>query len=341
MIRSSRKGRGTDAAGQPICVHCQSTDDSMQNDRHKTGRVYKSTGSWYLVRDEGGSFRQARIKGRFKIDDITSTNPVAVGDRVDMEAEDTSEATWIITRIHDRRNYVNRRSPAHRMRHHIVASNLDQSMLVATLREPRTSQGFIDRFLVACEAFHIPAIIVFNKADIYREKDLDRYAEWEDVYLSAGYRVILASSVTGMGLDELREALRDRTTLMSGHSGVGKSTLINALVPDLSLTTKAVSGWSGKGMHTTTFAEMHDLPFGGSVIDTPGMREFGLVDIDERELSHYFPEMRALMKDCQFNNCRHVNEPDCAVKKAVEEGRMSVDRYASYLVILDGLKEHE
>lgn len=313
----------------------------MQNDRKTTGRVYKSTGSWYLVRDERGAFRQARIKGRFKIDDITSTNPVAVGDRVDMEAEDGSEETWMITRIHDRRNYVNRRSPAHRLRHHIVASNLDQSMLVATLREPRTSQGFIDRFLVACEAFHIPAILVFNKADIYREKDLDTYAEWEDVYQSAGYRVILASGATGLGMDELREVLRDRTTLMSGHSGVGKSTLINALVPELALRTKEVSGWSGKGMHTTTFAEMHDLPFGGSVIDTPGMREFGLVDIDERELSYYFPEMRALINACQFNDCRHLDEPGCAVKKAVEEGRLPVDRYASYLVILDGLKEDE
>lgn len=311
----------------------------MQNERRATGLVYKSTGSWYLVKDEGGAFRQARIKGRFKIDDITSTNPVAVGDRVELEAEDSLEGAWVITGIHDRRNYVNRRSPSHRLRHHIVASNLDQSLLVATLREPRTSQGFIDRFLVASEAYHIPAILVFNKADIYREKDIERYAEWEDVYRSAGYRVILASSATGLGLEELREALKDKTTLMSGHSGVGKSTLINALIPDLEIRTREVSGWSGKGMHTTTFAEMHDLPFGGAVIDTPGMREFGLVDIDERELAHYFPEMRALMAGCQFNDCRHVNEPGCAVKKSVEEGGISIDRYASYLVILDGLKE--
>jgi ribosome biogenesis GTPase len=218
-----------------------------------------------------------------------------------------------------------------------VASNLDQSLLVATLREPRTSQGFIDRFLVASEAYHIPAVIVFNKADIYREKDIERFAEWEEVYRSAGYRVLLTSTLTGLGMQELRDVLKGKTTLMSGHSGVGKSTLINMLIPDLALRTKEVSGWSGKGMHTTTFAEMHDLPFGGSVIDTPGMREFGLVDIDERELSHYFPEMRALMSGCQFNDCRHVNEPGCAVKMAVEGGDMSVDRYASYLVILEGL----
>lgn len=330
-------GPVSDDGAPCLCVFCPATDDSMQNDRTVTGRVYKSTGSWYVVRDDEGFFRQARIKGRFKIDDITSTNPVAVGDVVDFEPEGSADGAWIITGIHDRRNYVNRKSPAHRLRHHIVASNLDQSLLVATMREPRTSQGFIDRFLVACEAYHIPAVIVFNKADIYREKDIDRYVEWEDVYRSAGYGVLLTSSVSGLGMDELKQALRDKTTLMSGHSGVGKSTLINALIPDLALRTKEVSGWSGKGMHTTTFAEMHDLPFGGSVIDTPGMREFGLVDIDERELSHYFPEMRALIAGCQFNDCRHVNEPGCAVKKAVEEGVVSVDRYASYLVILDGL----
>jgi ribosome biogenesis GTPase len=309
----------------------------MQSDRKATGRVYKSTGSWYVVRVGEGTFVQTRIKGRFKIDDITSTNPVAVGDWVDLEPEDASEGPWIITRIHDRRNYVNRRSPSHRMRHHIVASNLDQSLLVATLREPRTSHGFIDRFLVACEAYHIPAVIVFNKADIYRDKEIEQFAEWEDVYRSAGYRVILTSIVSGLGMDELREVLRGKTTLMSGHSGVGKSTLINRLIPDLELRTKEVSGWSGKGMHTTTFAEMHDLPFGGAVIDTPGMREFGLVDIDERELSHYFPEMRALMAGCQFNDCRHVNEPGCAVKAALEDGSIHPERYISYRTILDSL----
>lgn len=308
-------------------------------DRPTTGRVYKSTGSWYVVKDDRGLFRQARIKGRFKIDDITSTNPVAVGDTVDMEPEDVSTGPWMITRIHDRRNYVNRRSPSNRLRHHIVASNLDQSLLVATIREPRTSQGFIDRFLVASEAYHIPAVLVFNKADVYRDKDLERYVEWEEMYRTAGYRVILASCTTGLGVEEVREVLKGRTTLMSGHSGVGKSTLLNALMPDLDLRTREVSGWSGKGMHTTTFAEMYDLPFGGAVIDTPGMREFGLVDIDERELSHYFPEMRALISECQFNDCVHVNEPGCAVLKAVGDGRLSIDRYASYLVILEGLRE--
>jgi ribosome biogenesis GTPase len=303
-----------------------------------TARVYKSTGSWYLVKDENGKFYQARIKGKFKIDDITSTNPIAVGDIVDIDPENELEDTVMISGIHDRKNYINRRSPANKRLHHIIASNIDQSLLVATLREPRTSQGFIDRFLVACESFHVPAIVVLNKADLFREKEKKQYEAWKEMYEDIGYTVLLTSTQTGEGIETLRSLLQDKTTLMSGHSGVGKSTLINSLLPELELKTREVSGWSGKGMHTTTFAEMFDLPFGGSIIDTPGMREFGLVDIPKQELSHYFPEMRKVLHDCQFNNCLHTDEPDCAVKDAVEQEIISVDRYISYCTILESLE---
>jgi ribosome biogenesis GTPase len=303
-----------------------------------TARVYKSTGSWYLVKDENGKFYQARIKGKFKMDDITSTNPIAVGDIVEIDPENELEDTVMISGILDRKNYINRRSPASKRLHHIIASNIDQSLLVATLREPRTSQGFIDRFLVACESFHVPAIVVLNKADLFREKEKKQYEAWKEMYEEIGYTFLLTSTQTGEGIETLRILLKDKITLMSGHSGVGKSTLINALLPDLALKTKEVSGWSGKGMHTTTFAEMFDLPMGGSIIDTPGMREFGLVDIPRQELSHYFPEMRKLLHNCQFNNCLHTDEPDCAVKDAVNQEIISVDRYISYCTILESLE---
>lgn len=303
--------------------------------------VYKSTGSWYVVKTSEGKVYPARIKGIFKIDGITSTNPIAVGDNVVIEMENEVEQTVMITDILPRKNYINRQSPSHRKQHHIVAANLDQCMIVATLREPRTSQGFIDRFLIACESFHIPPIIVFNKADLYRTKDLEKYAEWEEMYSSAGYKTILISVKEKIGVDKILTLLKNNITLISGHSGVGKSTLINYLLPDLELRTKEVSGWSGKGLHTTTFAEMFDVPEGGNIIDTPGIREFGLVDIPKQELSHYFPEMRALITDCQFNNCLHMNEPGCAVKSAVEEGKLHIDRYVSYCTILDSIKEED
>jgi ribosome biogenesis GTPase len=299
--------------------------------------VYKSTGSWYVVKAEDGNTYNARIKGVFKIDEITSTNPIAVGDEVELDLEDDAERTTMIIEIHERRNYVARQSPSHKMQHHIIAANLDQSILFATLRDPRTSQGFIDRFLVSCEAYHIPAIVVFNKLDIYRDKDLAKFNELKKVYESIGYRVFGVSVVKEQGLEELRDQLKDKTTLMSGHSGVGKSSFINTLFPGFQLKTRDVSGWSGKGMHTTTFAEMFDLPVGGRLIDTPGMREFGIVDITKQELSHYFPEMRALIQECHFNDCLHLNEPGCAVKEAVINGQIHEDRYVSYATILDSI----
>ena len=235
--------------------------------------IYKSTGSWYVAKTEEGKTVQARIKGKFKIDGITSTNPIAVGDKVEVEMENDLEQTVMITSITDRHNYINRQSPHNKYQHHIIAANLDQSLLFATLREPRTSQGFIDRFLIASEAYHIPSIIVFNKADVYRKKELDQFEEWRTMYEVIGYKVFLISMETGSGVDKVKELLKDKITLISGHSGVGKSTFINALMPELELRTEEVSGWSGKGMHTTTFAEMFDLPFGGRIIDTPGVNE--------------------------------------------------------------------
>lgn len=301
--------------------------------------VYKSTGSWYIVKDSAGKWHNARIKGVFKIDGITSTNPVAVGDRVEVEVENPNENTAIITEIHDRRNYINRQSPRVKHQHHIVAANIDQSFLVATLKEPRTSQGFIDRFLVASEMYHVPACIVFNKADLYKKKEQDKFEQWRQMYEAVGYTVFLTSIKDGTGLDEIKEAIKGKTTLMSGHSGVGKSSLLNTLIPDLALKTQDVSGWSGKGMHTTTFSEMYEVPGGGAIIDTPGMKEFGLVDLPRQELSHYFPEMRSRINDCQFNNCMHVNEPGCAVKEAVVNGEIHEDRYVSYVTILDSIEE--
>lgn len=301
--------------------------------------VYKSTGSWYIVKDKGGKFHNARIKGVLKIDDITSTNPVAVGDVVEIDIESEADNTAMITGINDRHNYINRQSPRHKHQHHIVAANLDQSMLVATLKEPKTSQGFIDRFLVASEMFHVTPFIVFNKSDLYRNKEMEKYERWKHMYEAVGYKVLMVSAEKKEGMEAVMQLLKDKTTLISGHSGVGKSSLLNVIFPEMNLKTQDVSGWSGKGQHTTTFAEMYDLPFGGKIIDTPGMREFGLVHITRQELSHYFPEMRDRLNDCQFNNCLHMNEPGCAIKEAVVNGEIHEDRYLSYAGILDSIEE--
>lgn len=302
-------------------------------------KVYKSTGSWYTLKDETGKFWNGRIKGVLKLDDITSTNPIAVGDWVEAEPESENDNTAVISEILQRHNYINRQSPRHKHQHHIVAANLDQSMLIATLKEPRTSQGFIDRFLVASEMYHVPALIVFNKSDLYKGKELEKYEAWKEMYEAIGYKVLLVSAEKKEGIEELTILLKDKVTLVSGHSGVGKSSLLNEIFPGINLKTGDISGWSGKGQHTTTFAEMFDLPGGGQIIDTPGMREFGLVDIEKQELSHYFPEMRDRLNNCQFNNCLHINEPGCAIKEAVINGEIHEDRYVSYVSILDSIEE--
>ncbi|MBC7866949.1 MAG: ribosome small subunit-dependent GTPase A [Gloeobacteraceae cyanobacterium ES-bin-316] len=300
--------------------------------------VYKSTGSWYQVRDLDNLTHNARIVGKLKIEGITSTNPIAVGDWVEIENQ-TQEESTIITTVHERRNYINRTSPHNRNQHHIVAANLDQSLLFATLKDPKTSLGFIDRFLVISEAYRVPAIIVFNKADLYKKKEQEKFELVKSVYEPIGYTVKLISIEKNSGVEEVQALLKDKTTLLSGHSGVGKSTFINYIFPELKLRTKEVSGWSGKGMHTTTFAEMFDLPLGGKIIDTPGIREMGIVDVSKQELSHYFPEMRAVMNDCQFNDCIHLEEPGCAVKEAVNAGTIHEERYLSYLNIRDTIDD--
>ena len=303
------------------------------------GNVYKSTGSWYTVKDETGRFWNARMKGVFKIDEITSTNPVSVGDKVEIEKENETEYTALITKIYDRINYINRQSPRAKYQQHIIAANIDLSLLLATLKEPRTSQGFIDRFLVASEMYHVPSIIVFNKADLHKRKEDEKFQQLKAMYEQIGYKVFLISVNSNMGIDELKKELKNKITLISGHSGVGKSSLLNLIFPELELKTQDVSGWSGKGLHTTTFAEMFDLPSGGGIIDTPGMREFGLIDVTKQELSHYFPEMRERLVNCQFNNCQHINEPGCAIKEAVVNGEINEDRYVSYVNILDSIQE--
>ena len=299
--------------------------------------VYKSTGSWYSVKNDKGESFNARLKGKFKIDQISSTNPIAVGDIVNIENETDSDSI-IITEIHKRKNYINRISPHNKNQQHIVASNLDQSLLFATIRDPKTSLGFIDRFLITAEAYHVPAIIVFNKMDLLKNKDVEYFNEVKKMYENIGYPVLGISLENNTGVKELVSMLKNKVTLITGHSGVGKSTFINYLFPDFNLRTQDVSNWSGKGMHTTTFAEMFDLPDGGKIIDTPGIRELGLVDIEKQELSQYFPEMRALLNDCQFNNCMHINEPNCAIKNAVANNSIHHERYYSDLNILDSIQ---
>lgn len=308
--------------------------------------VYKSTGNWYIVKVSDGlepsghlKTYNARLLGKFKIDGLTSTNPIAVGDNVNIEMENELEGSVTITEIEDRKNYITRSSPANKYQHHIIASNLNQSLLFATLKDPKTSQGFIDRFLITSEAYHVPSIIVFNKSDLYKKKEEEKFTLVKNIYEAIGYKVLSMSIENGDGVEAVKSLLKDKVTLLSGHSGVGKSTFINAVFPEMKLKTQDVSGWSGKGLHTTTFAEMFDLPFGGKIIDTPGIRELGLVDIPKKELSHYFPEMRALINDCQFNNCMHLNEPACAVKAAVENGTIHMDRYISYCNILETIHE--
>lgn len=304
------------------------------------GTVYKSTGSWYSVCDEKGRFWNARVKGKMKIDDdISSTNPIAVGDVVIFEIEDEEVMSGIIKVVEQRNNYIIRVSPHNKHQKHIIAANLDAALIIATIAEPRTSLGFIDRYLITAEAYHIPAIIVINKLDCLKPKHQQVLAQWTDIYEQAGYEVYPIIALDPDTITKLEKRLKGNTVLFSGHSGVGKSTLINQLLPDVKLRTKEVSDWSGKGQHTTTFAEMFDLPHGGRIIDTPGVKEFGLIDFEKEELSQYFPEMRAVMNNCKFNNCLHLNEPGCAVKNGVNDGSISQERYISYLTIMDTIEK--
>ncbi|WP_400262100.1 ribosome small subunit-dependent GTPase A [Sphingobacterium sp. SG20118] len=296
------------------------------------GLVTKSTGSWYQVLGEDNQRYDCRIKGKFRTKGIKSTNPIAVGDWVHFEVEPDLESA-VINTLEPRRNYIIRKSVNLSKQTQIIGANLDQAFLVVTLASPPTSLGFIDRFLVTTEAYSIPAVLIFNKLDLFSDEGLAILQDYKGVYERIGYPCYEVSALHGINIELLKDLLKDKTTLISGHSGVGKSTLINAIVPEYAVKTGDISDWSDKGKHTTTFAEMYDLPFGGKLIDTPGIRELGIVDIEKQELSHYFPEMRTLMNQCRFDNCRHISEPGCVVLEAVEEGTIESSRYDSYLSI--------
>lgn len=300
------------------------------------GLVIRSTGSWYDVRTTDGHVYQGRLKGKFKIKGLKVTNPIAVGDRVAFDVEDEAENTAVITDIAPRENYIIRQS-VHKTAHgHILAANLDQAVLLATLTLPRTSLGFIDRFLVSAESFRIPTTIVFNKTDILNEDGLAYQQEIMDLYERVGYQCLATSATEGEGVDAFRQLLDHKVTLLSGHSGVGKSSLVNAIAPDLNLRTNEVSTFANKGVHTTTFAEMFELAPETYIIDTPGIKELGLIDTAKEEISHYFPEMRNRLNQCRFHNCLHINEPGCAIKDAVGEGEIAESRYMSYLSMMEG-----
>ena len=303
-----------------------------KSNRSMQGLVTKSTGSWYQVLDQQGNQYECRIKGKFRTLGIKTTNPIAVGDLVKFEVEEGQQSA-LITALIPRKNYIIRRSVNLSKQTQIIGANLDQAFLVVTLASPATSTGFIDRFLVTAEAYSIPAMLVFNKLDLFSEQGLEILQEYIAIYEKLGYPCFTVSALQKSNIEELKDILKDKITLVSGHSGVGKSTLINALIPGLALKTGIISESTDKGKHTTTFAEMLNLPFGGKLIDTPGIRELGIVDIQPQELSHYFPEMRKLMNQCKYNNCRHINEPGCVVMDAVASGEIESSRYESYLSI--------
>ena len=303
------------------------------------GVVFRSTGSWYDVQDGMGETVRCRIKGKIRLQGIRTTNPIAVGDFVQFAR--VEDGTGSIDSIEERRNFIARKSVNLSKESHVVASNLDRAFLIVTIAKPRTSSGFIDRFLVTAEAIGIPATIVFNKMDLLEgdEEASSRQEELEKIYADIGYKTLRVSAETGMGIAEMKSALKDGIYLLSGHSGVGKSTIINRLVPGLELKTADVSESHSKGRHTTTFAEMFSVPEGGFIIDTPGIKGFGLVALQKETLNHQFPEFFALLMGCKFNNCVHTDEPGCAVRKAVEEGEVSEERYGNYVEMYAGFDE--
>lgn len=306
-----------------------------------TGLVYKSTGSWYTVKSGDDTFYECRIKGKFRIKGIKSTNPIAVGDIVDFELDENSDSvTGSIYNIHDRKNYIIRKSVNLSKQTHIIASNIDIVFLLITINNPPTTTSFIDRFLVTAEAYGIEAVLIFNKIDTYDEAMQDEQSYLQYIYSNIGYKFLKISAQEKKGLDQLKQLMTGKVSMFSGHSGVGKSTLVNALEPSLHLKTKHISEQSKQGQHTTTFAEMYDLLFDAKIIDTPGIKGFGIVDLESAEISGYFPEFFKLQNQCKFNNCLHKEEPNCAIKKALEENKIAWSRYNSYLKILEGDDEH-
>lgn len=301
------------------------------------GTVYKSTGSWYTVKSVAGTFYPCRIKGKFRIQGIKSTNPVAVGDKVEFETETQDrEEVGLITEILDRQNYIIRKSVKLSKQTHIIASNIDQVFLLVTLKNPKTYTVFIDRFLATAEAYSIPAILLFNKVDECSENELTEVVKLAGVYKAINYTCLLISAITGEGVDEVKELMEGKTNMFAGNSGVGKTTLINRIAPELDLRTTETSEMHMQGQHTTTFAEMYDLDFDAQIIDTPGIRGFGIVDMDADEIGDYFPELFDLKGECKFNNCLHLEEPKCGVKKALEEGKIALSRYHSYVQMITG-----
>ena len=306
-----------------------------------TGIVYKSTGSWYFVKSEEGDLYQCRIKGKFRIKGIKSTNPIAVGDSVEFDIETKGdEEIGVIKLIHERTNYIVRKSVNLSKQTQIIASNIDLAFLLITINNPPTLTTFIDRFLVTAQAYSIKVILVFNKIDSYKEEEKGEIAYLKDIYETIGYTCVEVSAIKNINLDTIKNLMKGKTSLFSGHSGVGKTTLLNALEPGLNLKTKQISDQHQQGQHTTTFAEMFDLSFNAKIIDTPGIKGFGVVAIDKEELGDYFTEFFALKSACKFHNCIHVNEPQCAVKEALENEKVSWSRYKSYLQILEGEEEN-
>ena len=304
------------------------------------GVVYKSTGSWYTVKAEDGMFYECRIKGKFRIKGIKSTNPIAVGDWVEFEIETIGDDTiGIIDKITDRRNYIIRKSVNLSKQTHIIAANLDQVFLLITLNNPTTYTIFIDRFLVTAEAYDIPVVLLFNKVDSYTDEELDEVKFLAALYREIGYTCIGISAKSGINIDKVKELMIGKVSMFSGHSGVGKSTLINKVEPQLDIKTAEISAQHLQGQHTTTFAEMFDLTFNAKIIDTPGIKGFGIFDMEPAEIGDYFPEFFELKKDCKFNNCIHLDEPKCAVKDALEEGTVSWSRYKSYVQMIAGEDE--
>ncbi len=309
----------------------------MSNNTIHEGIIWRSTGSWYSVRTSEGKLLQCRLKGKFKIKGLKVTNPLAVGDFVKYKIEDTADSNGIITDILPRENYIIRKS-VHKTGHgHLLACNLDQAILVVTLTFPKTSLGFIDRFLVSSESFRIPTVLVFNKSDLLEEETEAYQNELMALYESLGYQCLSVSALKGSNIDQIKELIHGKTSLFSGHSGVGKSKLINQLIPELDLQTSEVSKFANKGVHTTTFAEMYEAEPETFIIDSPGIKELGLMEMENEEIGHYFPEIRELMSECKFHNCLHVNEPKCAVKQAVVDGGIAESRFDSYLSMLENI----
>jgi ribosome biogenesis GTPase len=307
----------------------------------KKGLVIKSTGSWYTVEDENGELFECKIKGNFRIKDIKSTNPVAVGDRVEFTVANetdtkTSQKIGLISAISERKNYIIRRSPNLSKQSHIIASNIDQAVLIVTLNFPITTTTFIDRYLASAEAYRIPVLIVFNKTDRYANKQSTELKDLIAVYENISYTCLTTSAKTNLGIDALKAAVQNKINVFNGHSGVGKSTLLNLIQPGLNLKTSEISDYHQTGKHTTTYSALYKLNFGGYVIDTPGIKGFGMLEMEPWEISHYFPEIFRISEHCQYNNCSHTHEPGCAVKVAVGKGEIAVSRFTSYLGLLEG-----